>query len=88
MDAKSISLRSGKTIQGNPKSVQELNMVPDEIAIDIPEEEEETSGDYYTTSYSSKACQHKFCAHSRGNHKSCLDSISIGGQEEQAVKRV
>ena len=29
-------------IQGNPKSVEEPEMVSDDIAIDIPEEEEET----------------------------------------------
>ena len=43
MDAKSISLRSGKTIQGNPNSVEEPEMVWDDIAIDILEEEEETT---------------------------------------------
>ena len=50
MDAKSIIFRSGKTIQGNPKSIKEPEMVSNDIAIDILEEEEETPAVPATTS--------------------------------------
>ena len=42
MEMKAISLQSGKTIQGNKKSIHKPEMISDEIAINIPEEEEET----------------------------------------------
>ena len=41
MDAESISLRSGKTIQRTPKSVEEPEMVSDDISNETTEEEEE-----------------------------------------------